>query len=68
MTEFIRQSTFKRSLVTASTSPAPTADTLNRLVLLQLRLGHTTDTSRVEIRLFRLDTAQAAELNHVSIT
>jgi hypothetical protein len=50
------------TLVTAPTSPAATADTLHRLVLLQLRLGYTADTSGVEICLFRLDTAQAAEL------
>lgn len=49
-------------LVAASTSVAATADTLNRLVLLELRLGHSADTCGVEIRLFRLNTAQTTQL------
>lgn len=49
-------------LVAASTAVAATADTLNRLVLLELRLGHSADTCGIEIRFFRLDTAQATQL------
>lgn len=50
-------------LVAASTAVAATADTLNRLVLLELRLGHSADTRGIEIRFFRLDTAQTTQLD-----
>lgn len=50
-------------LVAASTAVAATADTLNCLVLLELRLRHSADTCRVEVRFFRLDTAQTTQLD-----
>lgn len=40
----------------------PTADTLDRLVLGQLVPWHATDAGRVEVRLLRLDAAEATEL------
>lgn len=42
---------------------APATDALNLLVLLQLLSRHATDARAVEVRLFRLDAAQAAELH-----
>ena len=48
--------------VTARAATAPAAHTLHLLILLQLLSRHTADTRRVEIRLLRLNTAQAAKL------
>jgi hypothetical protein len=62
MESFSHRPTSASILVAASTAVAATADTLNRLVLLELRLGHSADTRGIEIRLFRLDTAQTTQL------
>lgn len=63
----VRVGPYWKSLIATSTSPASTTDALHRLILLQLRLGHTADASRVEIRFFRLDAAQTTKLQQVSI-
>jgi hypothetical protein len=49
-------------LVVARTAPAPTADALNLLVLLQLFSGHAADACAVEVGLLGLDASQAAQL------
>jgi hypothetical protein len=51
-----------RSLVTARTASAPTADALDFLILLQLLSGHAADACAVEIGLLGLDAAQATKL------
>jgi len=48
--------------VRAAAAPAPAAHALDRLVLLQLRLGHAADARGVEVGLLGLDAAQAAQL------
>lgn len=48
--------------VTARASPASTAHTLDRVFLFELGFRHTTDARGVEIRLFGLNAAEAAEL------
>jgi hypothetical protein len=62
MESFSHRPTSASILVAASTAVAATADTLNRLVLLELRLGHSADTRGIEICLFRLDAAQTTQL------
>lgn len=46
--------------ITTSTPPTPTTNTLNHLLLFELRLGHPADTGSTEIRLFGLDASEAA--------
>jgi hypothetical protein len=49
-------------LVIARAAPAPTADALDLLVLLQLFSGHAADACAVEVGLLGLDASQAAQL------
>lgn len=48
--------------VTRGTAPTATGHALNRLILLQLRLGYATDAGCVEIRLFSLNAPEATQL------
>lgn len=52
-----------RSLITARTASAPTADTLNLLILLQLLPRDTADACAVEVGLLGLNATQAAKLS-----
>lgn len=49
-------------LIAARTTPATTANALNRLLLFQLGLGHAADAGGIEICFFGLDAAETAEL------
>lgn len=49
-------------LIAAGTAPAPTADTLDGLLLLELRFRHPANTGGIEIGLFGLDAAKTAQL------
>jgi hypothetical protein len=58
-----RQSAERRTaLITRRTASTPTTHTLNVLILLQLRLRYPAYARRVEIRLLRLNAAQATQL------
>ena len=54
-------------LVIARAAPAPTADALDLLILLQLFSGHAADACAVEVGLLGLNAAQAAELSKETI-
>lgn len=49
-------------LVAAGTASASTADTLDCLFFLELRLGYSADAGGIEIGLLRLDTTETAQL------
>lgn len=51
---------YSRSLITTAAAPAATAYTLNRLLVLELGLGHTANASRVEISFLGLNTTKTA--------
>lgn len=57
----------ERKLITTRTTPAPTANALYRLLLLELRLGHSTDTRGIEIGFLGLYAPEAAQLNVISV-